>query len=171
MTERGSVADDDAFKFGLLLEGAHTQQRLAEMQLQKLVAHTEALDEVVREAIRRTLIDELQALRAECDRAACAVRGVERAAQLRARLWTVGIALACTIVPGAISSFALPSSADIAALRAQRDTLAQSVARLEQRGGKVDWRACGAAARLCVRIDRNAPAYGGQGDYYVLKGY
>jgi hypothetical protein len=163
--------DDDKFKFGLLLEGAQTQQRLAEAQLRKLLAHTEALDEVVRGEIRRTLIDELAALTAECDRASAAVRGVQRAAQRRGNLWTVGIALACTFIPGAFARFALPSAADIAALRAQRDALAQNVARLERQGGKVDWRACGDAARLCVRVDRGAPAYGGHGDYYILKGY
>ena len=170
MADRGP-ADDDNFKFGLLLEGAQTQQRLAETQLRKLLAHTEALDEVVRGEIRRTLIDELAALSTECERASAAVRGVQRAAQLRGNLWTVGIAIACSLIPGALVRFALPSSADIAALRAQRDTLAQNVARLERQGGKVDWRACGDAARLCVRVDRGAPAYGGQGDYYILKGY
>ncbi len=170
MADRGA-ADDEAFKFGLLLEGAQTHQRLADNQLQKLLAHTEALDEVVREAIRRTLIDELQALTAECERAARALHGVQRAARLRGHLWTVGIAVACAVIPGAFARFALPSSAEIAALRAQRDSLAQNVARLERHGGKVDWRACGEAARLCVRVDRTAPQYGGQGEYYIVKGY
>jgi hypothetical protein len=164
-------ADDEAFKFGLLLEGAQTHQRLAETQLQKLLAHTEALDEVVRDAIRRTLVDELRALTLECDRACGAVRGVQRAAQRRGHLWTFAIAMACTVIPSAFARFALPSSADVAALRAQRDTLTQNVARLERQGGKVDWRTCGDAARLCVRVDRKAPAYGGQGDYFIVKGY
>jgi hypothetical protein len=56
-------------------------------------------------------------------------------------------------------------------LRAQRDSLAQNIAHLEQRGGKVDWRSCGDSARLCVRIDRKAPVYGEKADYYIVKGY
>jgi hypothetical protein len=65
----------------------------------------------------------------------------------------------------------LPSPASIAALRAQQAELSQNVARLAQRGGKAEWRSCGDAARLCVRIDRSAPVYGDNADYYVVKGY
>jgi hypothetical protein len=35
----------------------------------------------------------------------------------------------------------------------------------------LDVRTCGASARLCVRVDRNAPAYGPGADYLVVKGY
>ena len=42
--------------------------------------------------------------------------------------------------------------------------------RLEQQGGRIDWRHCGEAARLCVRVDRKAPTYGEKADYYVVAG-
>jgi hypothetical protein len=53
----------------------------------------------------------------------------------------------------------------------QRDALAKSIASLEQRGGKIEWKSCGDPARLCVRVDRKAPVYGEKADYYVAKGY
>jgi hypothetical protein len=65
----------------------------------------------------------------------------------------------------------LPSQGEVAALRAQRDALAANISSLEQRGGTLDIRRCGARARLCVRVDRNAPAYGPGADYLVVKGY
>ncbi len=49
-------------KFGLLMESAQTHQKMAEAHLEKLRAHTQELDGVVREEIRRTLIEELQEL-------------------------------------------------------------------------------------------------------------
>jgi hypothetical protein len=78
----------------------------------------------------------------------------------------------CAVVPGVVADFAWPSKSEITALRARREALAQNLAELEQRGGKVDWRQCGTAARLCVRIDRKAPVYGKKGEEYrVVDGY
>ncbi len=162
---------DDTMKFGLLMEGAQTHQRLAETQLQKLRAHTQGLDAVVRDEIRRTLIEELQDLTTERDRAVRALRDMTRATHVRGLLWNIAIVLICTVIPAAVARVALPSETAVTALRAQRDSLARDVARLEQRGGRVDWRACGDAARLCVRIDRKAPAYGDKGDFYIVQGY
>ena len=65
----------------------------------------------------------------------------------------------------------LPSPTELAALRAKRAELASNVARLEQHGARIDLRRCGAAERLCVRIDRHAPAYGEAADYLVVRGY
>jgi len=65
----------------------------------------------------------------------------------------------------------LPSAGEVATLRGERDQLAASVARLKQQGGLVNWRYCGETARLCVRVDRGAPAYGEKADYYVVRGY
>jgi hypothetical protein len=162
---------DEVMKFGLLMESAQAHQKLAETHLERLRAHTRDLDGVVREEIRRTLIDELQELTAESTRAAQALRAMKRAANMRGLLWSAGIAVVCTAIPSAIAHWVLPSAGEIAALRAERDRLVQSVGRLEQRGGRVDWRHCGDAARLCVRIDRSAPAYGERADYYIVKGY
>src|ERR1700676_3462061 len=69
VTERGHPVGDDTLKVGLLMESAEAHQKLAETHLTKLLAHTQGLDEVVRDEIRRTLIEEFQALSAESDRA------------------------------------------------------------------------------------------------------
>jgi len=171
MSERAQVVDDDTMKFGLLMEIAQAHQKLAETHLEKLRAHTQDLDGLVREEIRRTLVDELKTLTAESDRAALALCKMKRAANMRGVIWTTGVAILCTAIPTAIARFALPSQADIVAMRVQRDTLAQNIARLEQRGGKVDWRSCGDPARLCVHVDRKAPVYGEKSDYFIVKGY
>jgi hypothetical protein len=84
---------------------------------------------------------------------------------------SLAVAILCTAVPVAIARWLLPSESDIAGLRARRDELAASIAALERRGGLVELRRCGEAARLCVRVDRGAPAYGEKADYYIVKGY
>ena len=165
------AVDEHTMKFGLLMESAQAHQKLAEAHLEKLRAHTQDLDGVVRDEIRRTLVDELQSVTAEIERAARALRAMKHAANMRGLAWNIGIALICAVTPAAIAHYVLPTPADINALRSQRDALAQNVASLEQRGGKVDWKSCGDPARLCVRIDRKAPVYGEKGDYYVAKGY
>ncbi|MGO9512386.1 MAG: hypothetical protein ACLP2F_01930 [Steroidobacteraceae bacterium] len=171
MSESAPAIDDATMKFGLLMESAQAHQKLAETHLEKLRAHTQDLDGVVREEIRRTLIEELQELTAESKRAAQALHGMKRAANLRGLLWSVGVAVLCTAIPSAIARWALPSAREIAALRLERDQLSASIARLVQQGGRVDWRHCGDAARLCVRVDRNAPTYGDKADYYIVKGH
>lgn len=172
MTERGQPVGDDTLKFGLLMESAQAHQKLAETHLTKLLAHTQGLDDVVRDEIRRTLIEEFQALSAETERAAAAMSAMKRAANVRAIAWNLSVALLCTVIPGAIAHFAWPSKSEITGLRAQRDALAYNLTALERRGGKVDWRQCGSAARLCVRIDRKAPVYGKKGEeYLVVDGY
>lgn len=171
MSGREQVVDEETMKFGLLMESAQAHQRLAESHLEKLKAHTQDLDGLVREEIRRTLVDELKALTAESDRAARALGRMKRAANLRGALWTVGVTVLCTSIPALTAHFALPSQSDIAAMRAERDSLARSIARLEQRGGRVDWRSCGDPARLCIRVDRKAPVYGENADYFIAMGY
>jgi hypothetical protein len=172
VTERDHPVGDDTLKFGLLMESAQAHQKLAETHLTKLLAHTQGLDDVVRDEIRRTLIEEFQALSAETDRAAAAMLAMKRAANLRAIAWNLGMAVLCTVIPGAIAHFAWPSKSEITGLRAERDALAYNLAELERRGGKVDWRECGSTARLCVRIDRKAPVYGKKGEeYLVVDGY
>ena len=84
---------------------------------------------------------------------------------------SVGMAVLSTGIPIAILRSTMPSGPEIGALRARRDELAASVAALEQRGGRIEWRRCGAAARLCVRVDRSAPTFGEKADYYIVAGY
>jgi hypothetical protein len=165
------MQEDNTLKLGLLMEAAHTQQALAEATLEKLNAHTRELDTVVRDEIRHTLVEELQVVMNESRRAAEALRGLSRSANLRAVLWNLGLTLLCSAVPLSLEWWFLPSQAELAALRAKRDELAANITRLEQRGARIDLRRCGGTDRLCVRVDRKAPTYGDTGDYFVVKGY
>lgn len=171
MNDPIAVADEATMKFGLLMESAQAHQKLAETHLEKLRAHTEDLDGVVREEIRRTLIDELAELTAESRRAVQALSAMKRAAHFRVLLWSLSAVLVSTAIPSAMAYWLVPSASEINALRARRDELAASIQRLEQRGGSIDFRHCGERARLCVRVDRSAPAYGDKSEYYVVKGY
>ena len=164
------MMDDAGMKFGLLMESAQAHQRLAETHLEKLRAHTQDLDGVVRDEIRRTLTEELHMLSRESARCAQALRRSRHGAGVRTALWSLAIAILCTATPLGIMSYALPSEKEIAALRVRRDELSAGVAALEKRGGSLDWRHCGEAERLCVRVDRKAPAYGEKADFYVVAG-
>lgn len=170
MSDRGSV-DDATMKVGLLMESAQVHQKLAEGQLEKLRAHTQDLDAVVRDEIRRTLVEELQMLTAETARATRALQKLRSGAARRGMVLILSGAVLCGLVPIALASWALPSPADIATLRARREELAANVAKLELQGGRIEWRRCGEGRRLCVRVDRKAPSYGEKADYYVIEGY
>ena len=156
MSERNLVIDDATMKFGLLMESATAHQKLAESHLEKTArAHTQDLDSIVRDEIRRTLIEELRMLTSEGRRAAEVLRKIGRGATLRGALSSVVVAVLSTGIPIAIMRWALPSASDIAALRLRRDELTAAVEDLERRGGRLEWRRCGDAARLCVRpVDR-----------------
>lgn len=163
--------EDKTMECGLLLEAARAQQALAQTLLEKLKAHLCALDDVVREEVSRTLVGELQVLGNDSRRAAEALRGLGRSVNLRVALWSVGITTLCAAIPLIEGWWLLPSRSEVAALRAKRDELAASIARLEQRGARIDLRRCGGSDRLCVRVERKAPVYGEAGDYFVVKGY
>jgi hypothetical protein len=166
-----AAADDATMKVGLLMESAQVHQKLAEGQFERLRAHTQDLDVVVRDEIRRTLVEELQMLTAETARATRALQKLRSGTVWRGMVLSLSGALLCALVPIALARWALPSPADIATLRARREELAASVAKLEQQGGRIDWRRCGEAKRLCVRVDRQAPSYGEKADYFVIEGY
>jgi cell division protein FtsB len=165
------VVDDATMKVGLLMESAQVHQKLAEGQLEKLRAHTQDLDGVVRDEIRRTLVEELQTLTAETARATRALQKLRSGTAWRGMVLSLTGTLLCAAVPIALARWALPSPAEIAALRARREELAANIAKLEQQGGRIDWRQCGEARRLCVRVDRKAPSYGEKADYYVIEGH
>lgn len=163
--------DDSAMKLGLLLEGAHAHQTLAETILEKLKAHVADLEGVAREEIRSTLLEELHALGEDSRRAAETLRQLKHAANLRVSLWSLGIAALSSAVPLAITWWALPSREEVSSLAERRDALQAGVTRLAQLGGRMEVRHCGTTQRLCVRVDRRAPAYGENSDYFVVKGY
>jgi hypothetical protein len=163
--------DDATLKFGLLMESAQAHQKLAETHLERLRAHTQDLDGVVRDEIRRTLTQELQMLSAESRRAAAALQRIRRGTTWRGALWSVAIAILCTGVPVAIMRWAMPTASEIAVLRTRRDELSASLSALERQGGRIEWRRCGETARLCFRVDRKAPTYGEKADFYIVAGY
>ena len=171
MTDRAATLDDATVKLGLLMESAETHQKLAEGQLERLRAHTQDLDGVVRDEIRRTLVEELRMLSAEVGRASRALQKIRSGHAVRGILWSLAAAMLCTAAPIAVARWVLPSAADVAALRARRDELTANLTNLERQGGRIDWRHCGESKRLCVRVDRKARAYGERGDYYVVEGY
>lgn len=162
---------DEAMRLGLLMEAAQAQQRLGQESLEQLAAHTRDLDAIVRDEIRRTLAEALGSIASESRRATESLQRMRRAANVRTLLWTVSIAMICSGVAMGEAWWMLPSQSEIAVLRARRDMLAANVAHLERQGGMFDIKTCGARARLCVRVDRNAPVYGPGADYLVVKGY
>jgi len=162
---------EDTLKVGLLMESAQAHQAMVSENLQRLQSHIRDLDTVVRDEIRRTFVEEFQALSAEGKMAAQALRAAGR--QAHARLAGIGFALVLlvvAIVAGLVATM-VPSPAQLLALRSQRAELELSLAGLRQQGALAEWRLCGDAHRLCVRVDRKAPGYGDQGDYWVVKGY
>jgi hypothetical protein len=163
--------DDEAMRLGLLMEAAQAQQRLGEESLERLAAHTRDLEGIVRDEIRRTVAEELGSIASEGRRAAESLQRVRRAANVRVLLWTVSMATVCSGVAMGEAWWMLPSQHEMAALRSRRDALAASITRLQDRGGSVELRRCGARRRLCVRVDRHAPAYGPDADYLIVKGY
>lgn len=171
MNDRETPVDEATMKFGLLMESAQAHQKIAETHLARLQAHTDDLDEVVRDEIRRTLVEELKELTVESTRAAQALRRMQRTANVRGLFWAAVLATLATAIPGAFMHWMLPTSGEIDSLRARRDRLLINVQKLEQQGGRAEFRQCGDAARLCVRIDKVSPVYGEKGDFMVMKGY
>jgi hypothetical protein len=170
VSEHAPAFDDATFKVGLLMESAQAHQKLAEGQLERLRAHTQDLDGVVRDEIRRTLVEELQMLTAEAARATRVLERI-RGGGLRTAASSLAVAVLCTLVPIGIARWALPSAAEIAVLREQREELSANLNKLEQQGARIEWRRCGETNRLCIRVDRKAPAYGEKGDFFVIAGY
>jgi hypothetical protein len=166
-----ATLDDKTMTFGLLMESAQAHQKLAETQLEKLRDHTRDLDGVVRDEIRRTLVDELQMLTVETARTIGALDRMRRGVTIRSTLASAAVAVVCAIAPIIIARATLPSAAEIASLSARRDELARNIATLKQRGAGVELRRCGASLRLCVQVDLKAPKYGDKADYYVIEGY
>jgi hypothetical protein len=162
--------DQDSVKLGLLMETAEHQQKLAEAALGKLNEQTRGLEAVVRDQIRRAIVEELKSVQVETQRAVEALERVKRAANARVTLWTLGLTGLSVAVALFVAWWILPTHAEIAALRAERDELTSNLAVLNRHGAGADLRRCG-AGHLCVRVDTIAPRYGDQRDYFVIRGY
>jgi len=171
MSSSNLPLSEETMSLGMLMEAAQAQQRAADSAVRKLRSVVNELTASVGEEARRVFLDELQMLAGDSRRAADALHQVGRAANLRVVLWSIGITSLCTAIPLAVACWSLPSKAQLAVLQARREQLEAQVSVLEQRGGRMELRRCGEAARLCVRVDRKAPIYGEQSDYLIVKGY
>jgi len=163
--------EDETMKLGLLMEAAQAQQTVAASALDRLRDHTAGLDAIVREEIRTTLLEEMRALADDTRGAAASLRRLQRITSLRVTACALLVPSVVTLVPFALAWWFLPSPAEIRSLTAQRDALAVNITRLSAQGGKVELRRCGRPQRLCVHVERSAPAYGTAGDFLVVKGY
>src|ERR1700690_3281686 len=112
MSDHAPSMDDSTMKFGLLMESAQAHQKLAETHLEELRAHTRELDGVVRDEIKRTLIEELQMLAVESKRATEALRKIRRSAGVRVGLFSLVTAVPCAGIPAATARWALPSKSE-----------------------------------------------------------
>jgi hypothetical protein len=163
--------EDETLKVGLLMEAAQAQQALAATTLDRLREHTAGLDAIVREEIRVTLVEELRALGEDSQHAAAALRQLQRSANVRLIAWGAAVLSMAAALPCALGWWLLPTQSEVDALAARRDELSANIARLARQGANVEFRHCGTEQRLCVRIERGAPAYGATGDFLVVKGY
>jgi hypothetical protein len=161
--------DQDSVKLGLLMETAERHQKLAQAAIANLNERTEGLAAVVRDQIRHALGEEMNTVKAETQSAVEALRRVKRAANARVTLWTLGITAISAGIALFVAWWVLPTPAEIARLRTERDELASNLALLSHGGARADLRRCG-TGHLCVRVDMNAPRYGDQRDYFVIRG-
>lgn len=151
-----------------VLETAERQQKLAEAAIGKPNEQVQGLEAVVRDQIRRAVVEEMKSVQAETQKAVEALQRVKRAANARVTLWTIGL----TVISAGIALFVvwwvLPTRAEIAALRTERaheQRCSPQSARCA-----ADLRRCG-TGRLCIRVDRSVLPYGDQRDYFVIRGY
>jgi hypothetical protein len=163
--------DQETMKMGLLMEAAQAQQRLAESSLRKLKVHASELAVIVTDEVRRVLAGELHTLSGDLRAASDALHGLRRGVGWRLGLLSLVLSALCTALALAVAWWILPSRAELAVLRTRHDEYAASVAALERAGGRVDLRRCGDQQRLCVRVDRRAPAYGESGEFLIVHGY
>jgi hypothetical protein len=165
----GVSMDGESVKLGLLMETAQGHQKMVEALIEKLKEHTQGLDGVVRDQIRHVLVEELKTVRAETQGAVTALQALKHAANARVTFWTLGVTAIALGVALFVAWWVLPTPAEIAALRTERDALASNIAILNERGARADVRRCG-SGHLCVRVDLKAPRYGESSDYLVIRG-
>ena len=125
---------------------------------------------MVRDQIQRALVDALKTVHVEAQRAVEALQRIKRQANARVTLWTLGLTVISVAIALFIAWWVLPTTAEIARLRTERDELSSNLVVLNQRGARADSRRCG-AGHVCVRVDLSAPRYGESSDYMVIKGY
>jgi hypothetical protein len=152
-------------ELGPMLETVHAQQTKIHGLLASLETRARDLDSTVGEAVQRAFMD------AAGLRAAATLSQVHRATGVRFARWCFGVVSVCALVPVLLSWWLMPSPSQVLRARQSQDELAARVAQLSREGGHMDLRHCGAAQRLCVRVDRKAPLYGEGADFMIVKGY
>lgn len=150
---------------GRMLATVHAQQSQIHGVLTTLDSRSREFDTTVGEAVQRALAD------AAGIRAAEKLSQIHRATGMRFARWSFGVVSVCALVPALLSWALLPSRTQVLQSRQALEQVNAGVAQLARQGGRIDLRRCGAAQRLCVRIDRKSPFYGENADYIVLKGY
>lgn len=113
--------DQDSVKLGLLIETAERHQKLAAAAITTLSEQTQGLEAMVRDQIRRAVVEEMKTVRAETQSAVEALQSVKRAANARVTLWTLGLTAISVGVALFVAWCVLPTPAEIAALRTERD--------------------------------------------------
>jgi hypothetical protein len=150
---------------GRILETVHAQQSQIHGMLATLDSRSRELDTTLGDTVQRAFMD------AAGLRAAQTLSQVHRATGVRFARWSFGVVSACALVPTLMTWILMPSRGQVIQARQTFDQLSAAVAQLSREGGRIDLRHCGAANRLCVRVDRKSPFYGESADYMVLKGY
>jgi hypothetical protein len=171
MTEGALKMDATTMSVGLLMESVQAQQKGAEAAIARLADLADGLDGIVRGEARRAFTEELGALGEASRSAAMALDRVRHTASARLALWAACVAAAACAAPAIIAWKVIPTETELRRLQAERDALAVGIRRLQDQGGRIELRTCGPASRLCVRVERNAVAYGPAADYFVIKGY
>ncbi len=169
-TERGVSMDRESVKLGFLMETAQSHQKLAEAAIEKLNEHCQGLEAIVRDEIRQLLLEELKTIRAEAQGAATALQRLKRAANARTTFWTLGITAIAAAITITLAWWVLPKPTEIGKLWSEREELASNIAVPDKRGARAGVRVCG-VGRLYIRVELNAPRYGENSDYMVIKGY
>ena len=160
---------NETLRIGLLLEAAQNQQQRVEEALAGLREHAQALDERMSAQVGRALEEVLADLHRQVEEAARALRRLHRAADVRWMLCSTAATLLSALLALSAAHLMLPSSEQVAALRARRAQFLADIARLRRYGGAVEMRRCGVRGRLCVRVQRGGPAYGAHGDFLPVK--
>ena len=148
-----------------ILATIHAHQSQIHDLLTSLDSRSRDFDATVGEAVHRAIID------AAGMRGAETLYEVHRATAVRFARWSFGVVSACALVPTVLSWALLPSRVQLLQARQTLEQLSAGVSLLSRQGGRIELRQCGAANRLCVRVDRKSPYYGEDADYMVLKGY
>lgn len=148
-----------------MLESMHARQSEIHGMLANLDTRAREFDSTVGDAVQRAFMD------AAGLRAAQKLSQVHRASGMRFARWSFGIVSACALIPAVLSWMLMPSPGQVQQARQTLEQLSARATQLTREGGRMELRHCGAANRLCVRVDRKAPLYGDSADYMVVMGY